>query len=240
MPVAYDFRSADVAAGGQGAPLAPVYHAALARELAKPLAVLNIGGVANVTWIGADGELVAFDTGPGNGPLDDWIARRAGSRIRPRRRDRAVRAGRCGGAGAAAGGPLFRAAAAEIAGPAGFRRRARRERARATCRRPTAPRRWWRSPPPRSPRAPLPAPPLRWLVTGGGRHNPAIMAALRDRLGAPVDPVEALGWNGDALEAQCFGFLAARTRAGLPISFPGTTGVPRPMTGGRITAPAPT
>ena len=79
IPVAHDFRSADVAAGGQGAPLAPVYHAALARDVAKPLAVLNIGGVANVTWIGADGELVAFDTGPGNGPLDDWIARRAGA-----------------------------------------------------------------------------------------------------------------------------------------------------------------
>ncbi len=79
LPVAHDFRSADVAAGGQGAPLAPVYHAALARDVAKPLAVLNIGGVANVTWIGADGELVAFDTGPGNGPLDDWIARRTGA-----------------------------------------------------------------------------------------------------------------------------------------------------------------
>src|ERR1700733_8833911 len=78
VPVAWDFRSADVAVGGQGAPFAPVYHAALARGLATPLAVLNIGGVANVTWIGADGRLVAFDTGPGNGPLDDWIARRSG------------------------------------------------------------------------------------------------------------------------------------------------------------------
>ena len=79
LPVVHDFRSADVAAGGQGAPLAPVYHAALARDVAKPLAVLNIGGVANVTWIGADGELIAFDTGPGNGPLDDWMTRRAGT-----------------------------------------------------------------------------------------------------------------------------------------------------------------
>ena len=81
--------------------------------------------------------------------------------------------------------------------------------------------------------APLPAPPLRWLVTGGGRHNPAIMAALRGALGVPVEPVEAVGWDGDALEAQCFGFLAARVAAGLPISFPGTTGVPQPMPGGR-------
>src|ERR1700761_2783395 len=78
VPVASDFRSADVAAGGQGAPLAPVYHAALAAEVAKPVAVLNIGGVANVTWIGSDGGVLAFDTGPGNGPLDDWVGRRAG------------------------------------------------------------------------------------------------------------------------------------------------------------------
>ena len=165
MPVAHDFRSADVAAGGQGAPLAPVYHAALARDVAKPLAVLNIGGVANVTWIGADGELVAFDTGPGNGPLDDWIARRAGSRVRPRRRDRAVRAGRCGGAGAAAGRPLFLAPAAEIARPAGLRRH-RSPRAGSTTLSPadgaatlvafTAA---------AVAAAPLPATPLRWLVT---------------------------------------------------------------------------
>ncbi len=83
----------------------------------------------------------------------------------------------------------------------------------------------------------LPAPPRRWLVCGGGRHNPALMRALADRLGA-VAPVEAAGWNGDALEAQCFGFLAVRTRRGLPISFPGTTGVSRPLPGGRLVEPA--
>jgi anhydro-N-acetylmuramic acid kinase len=85
--------------------------------------------------------------------------------------------------------------------------------------------------------APLPTPPLRWLVTGGGRHNPAMMAALRAALRVPVDPVEAVGWDGDALEAQCFGFLAARVAAGLPISFPGTTGAPQPMTGGILSHP---
>src|SRR3984957_2257310 len=79
IAVAWDFRSADVAAGGEGAPLAPVYHAALARALPRPLAVLNIGGVANVTWIGeGDSDLIAFDTGPGNGPLDDWVMRHTG------------------------------------------------------------------------------------------------------------------------------------------------------------------
>jgi anhydro-N-acetylmuramic acid kinase len=77
------------------------------------------------------------------------------------------------------------------------------------------------------------------VVSGGGRHNPAIMAALRNLLAVPVDPVEALGWNGDALEAQCFGFLAVRTKLGLPISFPGTTGIPVPMQGGRMTSPTP-
>ena len=79
--VVNDLRSADVAAGGQGAPLVPIFHAALARDLARPLAVVNIGGVANVTWIGEDNALLAFDTGPGNGPLDDWCARRAGQRF---------------------------------------------------------------------------------------------------------------------------------------------------------------
>ena len=85
--------------------------------------------------------------------------------------------------------------------------------------------------------APLPAPARRWLVCGGGRHNPAIMAALRECLPVPIDPVESVNWDGDALEAQCFGFLAARVATGLPLSFPTTTGVPAPMTGGTIARP---
>ena len=239
IPVAHDFRSADVAAGGQGAPLAPVYHAALARDVAKPLAVLNIGGVANVTWIGADGELVAFDTGPGNGPLDDWIARRTGAAFD---RDGAIaRSGRVDPAvlNRLLADPYFSRPPPKSLDRLDFAASLAASRLEdlspadgaATLVAFTA----------AAVRlAPLPATPLRWLVTGGGRHNPAIMAALRDRLGVPVDPVEALGWDGDAIEAQCFGFLAARTRAGLPISFPGTTGVPQPMTGGRMTAPAAT
>jgi anhydro-N-acetylmuramic acid kinase len=246
VPVAHDFRSADVAAGGQGAPLAPVFHAALARGLeprgkaprgmAAPLAVLNIGGVANVTWIGADGSLVAFDTGPGNGPLDDWVARQTGApfdrdgtialsgRVEPRvlsrlladryfakpapkSLDRLDFAATLAASGLGALSPAD-GAATLVAFTVG---------AIAA--------------------APLPAPPVRWLVCGGGRRNPAIMRALRDGLAAPVDPVEALGWDGDALEAQCFGFLAARTRAGLPISFPGTTGVPVPLRGGAVIYP---
>ena len=78
----------------------------------------------------------------------------------------------------------------------------------------------------------MPAPPLRWLVTGGGRHNSGLMVALAERLRAPCDPVERAGWQGDALEAQAFGFLAVRSRRGLPLSLPRTTGVPRPLSGG--------
>jgi anhydro-N-acetylmuramic acid kinase len=236
VPVAYDFRSADVASGGEGAPLAPVYHAALARDLPRPLAVLNIGGVANVTWIGADGALLACDTGPGNGPLDDWVTRHTGAafdedgalarggvvdqavlgrlladpyfaRPAPKSLDRLDFADTLAASGLAALSPADGAATLVAFTAAAVA---------ATK---------------------LPALPLRWLVSGGGRHNPAIMAALRGVLGAPVDPVETVGWDGDVLEAQCFGLLAARVGAGLPLSFPGTTGVPQPLPGGQIAEP---
>ena len=237
LPVAHDFRSADVAAGGEGAPLAPVFHAALAAALARPLAVLNIGGVANVTYIGADGALLACDTGPGNGPLDDWAQRHLGT---PCDTDGALAAaGRADGAVLARllAHPYFARPApksldrldfsASLAAsgisaltPADGAATLAAFVAEAVA------------------RTPLPAPPLRWLVGGGGRRNPAIMAALSARLRAPVAPVETVGWDGDALEAQCFGLLAVRVRRGLPLSFPGTTGVPWPTTGGRIVAPA--
>jgi len=237
VPVAFDFRSADVGAGGQGAPLAPVYHAALAADLPKPLAVLNIGGVANVTWIGRDGELVAFDTGPGNGPLDDWIRRRTGRAF-----DR-------GGALACSGQVDLQVLQRLMADPylslpppksldrldfaaklatSSLDQLSPADGAATLVAFTTA----------AIAAAPLPEPPLRWLVAGGGRLNSAMMAALRSRFTTPIDAVEAVGWDGDALEAQCFGLLAARTRAGLPISFPGTTGVPHPTTGGRIAVPS--
>ncbi|MGH7119053.1 MAG: anhydro-N-acetylmuramic acid kinase [Acetobacteraceae bacterium] len=235
LPVVYDFRSADVAAGGQGAPLAPVFHAALAAKLERPLAVLNFGGVANVTWIGLDERLVAFDTGPGNGPLDDWVQQKTGQ---PFDAD-----GRLASAGRANEAVLerlladpyfarpwpksldrlaFSAAIAEsglaaLDGADGAATLAAFTAKAAAL-------------------APLPAPPLRWLVSGGGRHNKAIMTALRQAVAASVDPVEAVGWDGDALEAQCFGFLAARVLMGLPISFPETTGVSVPLSGGRVAA----
>lgn len=236
IPVAYDFRSADVAVGGEGAPLAPIYHAVLARDEPKPLAVLNIGGVANVTWIGEDGELVAFDTGPGNGPLDDWIARRTGV---PFDRDGAI----------ALAGTADQAVLRWLLSHPYFMRPAPKSLDRLDFAQALAASGIEGLSPQDGAAtlvafvagavaaATLPGKPLRWLVTGGGRHNPAIMGALHARLGVPVDPVEVVGWDGDALEAQCFGLLAARAQAGLPISFPGTTGVPSPMPGGKIVVP---
>lgn len=235
LPVAWDFRSADVAAGGEGAPLAPAFHAALAAPLPRPVAVLNIGGVANVTFIGADGTLLACDTGPGNGPLDDWAARhtnqdcdRDGTLSAAGRPDRAVLARLLADPYLArplpksldrlAFGATLAASGVATLSPADGAATLVAFTAEAVA------------------RTPLPAAPRRWLVCGGGRLNPTLMAALRDRLG-PVAPVEAAGWDGDSLEAQCFGFLAVRVLRGRPLSFPGTTGAPRPLPGGTIVRP---
>jgi anhydro-N-acetylmuramic acid kinase len=236
LPVVHDFRSQDVAAGGEGAPLAPIFHAALAAGHPLPLAVLNIGGVANITWIGENGALLACDTGPGNGPLDDWARHHTGS---PCDTD-----GRLAGAGSVdekilAGllaHPYFRRPApksldrldfAASLAESGINALSAADGAATLVAFIAA----------AIAATPLPAPPRRFLVTGGGRHNPAILAALRAGLGAPVEPVETVGWNGDALEAQCFAFLAARSWHGFPISFPTTTGAPRPITGGVIARP---
>ncbi|SDB38013.1 anhydro-N-acetylmuramic acid kinase [Belnapia rosea] len=239
LPVAYDFRSADVAAGGQGAPLVPVVHAALAAALPKPLAVLNLGGVGNVTWIGTgeagEAPLIAFDTGPANGPLDDWARKSTGSDY-----DRDGLLALAGEADGAVLGRLMAHPYLEALPPKSLDRldfsRALQEAGAdrlspqdgaatlatfcALCVAAAA--------------RHFPAPPLQWLVCGGGRRNPAIMRALAAALEAPVRPVEVVGWNGDALEAQAFGVLAARVQRGLPITFPGTTGVAAPMTGGRL------
>ncbi len=237
LPVAYDFRSADVAAGGQGAPLAPLYHAALAADLPRPLCILNIGGVANLTWLGDGldaGAVLACDTGPGNALLDDWAERHTG---RPcdvdgrlalsGRADQAVLARLLAHPFFAAPAPKsldrqsFAAALPAMAhlSPADGAATLVAFTAAAVA------------------AIALPRPPLRWLVCGGGRHNPALMAALGHALDAPVDPVEHLGWDGDALEAQCFAHLAERARLGLPISYPGTTGITHPLTGGRLVTP---
>ena len=235
VDVVGDFRSADVAAGGEGAPLAPLYHAALAMKLPKPLAVLNLGGVANVTWIGAAGvgevrDILAFDTGPGNALIDDWVRRHTGA------------AADIGGALAAAGRASVEHVARFLERPF-FARTPPKSLDRddfrdampdglsakdgaATLTEMTAAA-------VAAARRHFPAPAREWLVCGGGRHNPALTAALARRLGAPARPVEAVGWNGDALEAQAFAYLAVRSVAGWPLSLPSTTGVPHPTTGGR-------
>ncbi len=235
IPVAFDFRSADVAAGGEGAPLVPVYQQALALELEKPLAVLNIGGVSNVTWIGAgEAELLACDCGPGNALLDDWMLTRRG---RPYDAEGALaKAGRADEdlLAVAMAHPYFARPLPKSLDRDAFAlpglEALSDEAGAATLTAFTAAAVAAVVPL-------LPRPPLRWLVTGGGRRNPALMAALAERLGQAVEPVEAVGWNGDALEAEAFAFLAARVRAGLPLTFPGTTGAARPLAGGRIAHP---
>jgi anhydro-N-acetylmuramic acid kinase len=238
IPVACDFRLADVAAGGQGAPLAPLFHQALAAGLARPLCVLNLGGVGNLTFLGKAGEVIAFDTGPGNGPLDDFVSRRTGAAFDAGGRlaasgqvDQAVLARLTAHRFFAASAPksldrLDFAAALAASGLAGLGDADGAATLVAFTAHSVA-----------AGLAHLPERPLRWLVTGGGRHNAAIMAGLRARLGVPVEPVEAVGWDGDAMEAQAFAFLAARVHAGLPLSLPGTTGVPAPLPGGRIVVP---
>jgi anhydro-N-acetylmuramic acid kinase len=230
--VVADFRSADVAAGGEGAPLVPLYHAALAAPLAKPLAVLNLGGVGNLTWIGdTEHNLLAFDTGPGNAMLDDWVRRHTGQL--------ADLGGALAGAGQVSASHVSRLLALSY-----FARKPPKSLDRdafsgsmpdglsvadgaATLTEMTAAA-------VAAARAHFPAPVREFLVTGGGRHNPALMAALARLLGVPVRPVEAVGWDGDALEAQAFAYLAIRSVRGLPLSMPGTTGAPRPMRGGRL------
>jgi len=235
VDVVADFRSADVAAGGEGAPLAPLYHAALAADLAKPLAILNLGGVGNATWIGpgadeGSDDILAFDTGPGNALIDDWVRRRTG------------READIDGALALAG----RASAAHVASFLRHKYFARKPPksldrdefqgaisddfeladGAATLTEITAAAVAEAS-------RHFPAAPREWLICGGGRHNPALMAALARRLEVSVRPVEAAGWDGDALEAQAFAYLAVRSVLRLPLSLPSTTGAPHPTRGGR-------
>jgi anhydro-N-acetylmuramic acid kinase len=229
--VVNDFRTADVLAGGQGAPLAPVYHRALAAALDRPVAFLNIGGVANLTYIDADGSILAFDTGPGNALLDDWMLEKAGHKYD------------AGGAAAARGAadadvlaqlmshPFFAAKPPKSLDRNDFASGAWRglslENGAATLAAFTVA---------GVARACdfLPQRPKEWIVSGGGRLNAAIMSGLRQRLGAPVRTIEDIGFNGDAVEAEAFAYMAVRSLQGLPISFPGTTGVAQPMAGGKL------
>ena len=243
IDVAWDFRAADVAAGGQGAPLAPVFHRALAHhvKLDLPVAVLNIGGLANVTWIGPDtpengdaaaGALIAFDTGPGNALIDDWMRIKAGLGF--------DRNGEIARRGLQPTDDMLLSLMAdsffEVPAPKSLDRNhfsltpldhlELADGARILVYFTVA----------SIARAPawFPAPPKSWIVTGGGRHNGYMMEVLRRNLQTRVHIAEEIGLDGDAVEAQAFAYLAARTATGKPITFPGTTGIAAPIPGGRI------
>lgn len=233
LPVIGDLRQADVAAGGQGAPLVPVFHKALAGKLRQPMCFLNIGGVSNLTYI--DGEdLLAFDVGPGNALLDDFI-RRSGV-------DDFDRDGRWSSGGhvdvarlvVALTHPYFAQPAPKSLdrnafslkwvegmslpdGAATLAAITAEAVARAV--------------------ALLPREPRLWVVCGGGRRNPTIRAELAQRVAGKVEDADAHGIDGDALEAQAMAFLGARFMAGLPTSYPATTGAREPVIGGRLYRP---
>ena len=231
IDVVNDFRSADVAAGGQGAPFAPVYHQALAADLKRPLAVLNIGGVANVTWIGLGGHLSAFDTGPGNALIDDWVRKCSLGDM--------DRSGEL-----AAKGRIDHVAVQNMLRDPYFAASPPKSLDRNDFKIPDDVD-WSAS----DGAATLTAftayavalacdhfskAPVQWLVCGGGRHNSELMRRLEKVLDAAVSSVESVGWRGDFLEAEAFAYLAIRHIEGLPLSFPETTGVPLPITGGRL------
>ena len=245
VPVAWDFRSEDVRAGGQGAPLAPFFHFALAKWIGatEPLVFLNLGGVGNLTWVDPTaarpeepGALLAFDTGPANAPMDDAMQARRG-------------VPRDDGGALAAEGQVDRSVLDDFLAHPYFRRPVPKSLDRdgfpglvsAVQRLGDA-----------DALATLsaavvesvalgvracPHPPSEVLVGGGGRHNATLMRGLSDALDCPVRPVEARGLDGDMLEAQAFAFLAARVARGMAISGPMTTGTPRPTKGGILSFP---
>jgi anhydro-N-acetylmuramic acid kinase len=235
MRVAYDFRQADIEAGGQGAPLVPVFHQAIARELDRPhpIVVLNVGGVANITYVDG-GDPVACDTGPGNALIDDFMRARTGAPLDrdgdqakqgtpdeafvQRVLEHAFFAAPCpksldrnAFAFANIGLPDFTVAN----GAATLSALTAASVARVVPQLPQAPK--------------------SWIVAGGGSFNPTLVRMLRERLApATVETADQVGWSREALEAQAFAFLAVRTLKGLPITFPKTSGAPRPLTGGVV------
>lgn len=238
IAVVDQFRAADVAAGGQGAPLAPAYHRALAaalpREMAGPVAVVNIGGVSNVTFIDGEADPIAFDTGPGNALLDDWVKEKTGKFY-----DRNGALARLGKIDTVALAALMSASYLTLKPPKSLDRNDFSSRPVAGLS-------------PEDGAATLtaftaevvsvasrhfPAPPSLWIICGGGRHNPVLMEELARRIPQKVTSAEAVGWRGDDIEAEAFAYLAIRSLDELPLTWPTTTGVPRPMPGGILHRP---
>lgn len=236
LPVVHDFRAADVAAGGQGAPLVPIFHKALAERagLRLPVAIVNVGGVANVTIIDEHGGLIAFDTGPGNAAIDDTMLAFAGVRFddggavaaRGRVDDRLVEIWMADhfftlGAPKSLDRMSFR-----VDRLAGIEQLAFEDRV-ATLTAFTAASIAYAL---RNGDRPV----RRVVVGGGGARNATLLRMIASRSGAQVTTADDEGFSADFLEAQAFAFLAVRRLNGLPISFPGTTGVPEPTVGGEI------
>lgn len=224
------FRVADVAAGGEGAPFAPLYHQALAHELDGTLAVLNLGGVGNVTYLEGD-TVLAFDTGPANALVDDWVLRHTGQTY-----DEDGRIAAKGTVNMAVLAQLLDHPYFDMQPPKSLDRDQfptscvdglSLEDGAATLLRFT-------SESIKRSLDHLPVAPKRWLLTGGGRKNPELLRLITEAVAAPVGAVEDVGWRGDDLEAEAFAFLAVRSLRGLPLSLPSTTGVPEPMTGGTL------
>lgn len=224
------FRHRDVEAGGQGAPLAPLYHQARAHSFVKPLAILNLGGVANVTMLNDD-ELLAFDTGPASALMDDMMRKYRGLDF-----DQDGAYANAGTVDADIVSQFLQEPYFNKTPPKSLDRNdfhswlalvepLKFEDALATLAAFTI-----ESIVKAAQHSK--APPQRWLVCGGGRHNRYLMQRLAQCLQVPVDPVESVGWNGDMMEAECFAWLAIRSLKGLPLSLPSTTGVPEPISGG--------
>jgi anhydro-N-acetylmuramic acid kinase len=237
IPVMYDFRAADVAAGGQGAPFVPVYHRALAQGLDRegPIVVVNIGGVSNITYIDGADTLIACDTGPGNALLDDFMFRNLGKAFDGEGRLAAEGEADEAWVAHALEHPFFALSPPKSLDRNDFAALTLREKSpadgAATLTALTAAAIARIVPL-------LPKAPRSWIVVGGGARNLTMMRMLRERLNpAIVEAADTLGWSVDAIEAQAFGFLAVRGLQGLPLSYPATTGVPMPMTGGVIARP---
>lgn len=235
IPVVTDFRSNDLRNGGQGAPFAPIFHSALASQLKKPVAILNIGGVANVTWIGkGEQNILAFDTGPGNAMIDDWIA--------SHNRGSFDRDGLIASSGVKEDSMVSRYLRHNYFQKNPPKSLDRNEFSPSVLHSMSL----------EDGAATLtafsveamslaanffPEPPSSWIVCGGGRHNDFMMSKLQEAFKEPVYNADTLGWVGDAIEAQAFGYLAIRSILGMPLSYPSTTGVQSPQTGGRFYMP---
>ena len=235
VPVSYDFRQADIQSGGQGAPLLPIYHKALSVNagIDLPTAIVNIGGVGNITWIDYDG-MIAFDTGPGNAMIDDWVKSQTDNLYDE-------------GGKYAANGTIDKDIVKQFTSSDYFLKKYPKsldrndfhessvdgmtlENGAATLTEMTI----------QSIALAIsqcPTPPKSIYISGGGRHNSTIISRLSDAIGITVKPSDTLGWNGDSLEAEGFAYMAVRRVLNEPISFPTTTGCPSPMVGGIIAKP---